>query len=150
MNTSRMQRHVLVAATLVAAVATAGSLYFRHGMGLFPCELCWFQRIFMYPLVIVLGVAAVENRVAVYRTVLPVAAIGWLIAAYHSYAQVAGDSLMCSSFCATIQYQFFGVLTIPNLSLIAFSMILVLVGSLAFEARRTAAETTDPERVGSD
>ncbi len=145
-----MQRHILVAATLVAAVATVGSLYFRYGMGLFPCELCWFQRIFMYPLVIVLGVAAVENRGAVYRTVLPVATIGWLIAAYHSYAQVAGDSLVCSSFCASIQYQLFGVLTIPNLSLIAFSMILVLVGSLAFEARRTATETTDPERVGSD
>ncbi len=145
-----MQRYILVAATLVATVATVGSLYFRYGMGLFPCELCWFQRVFMYPLVIVLGVAAVENRVAVYRTVLPVAAIGWLIAAYHSYSQVAGDSLMCSSFCASIQYQLFGVLTIPNLSLIAFTAILVLVGTLAYGARRTATETVDIERARCD
>ncbi|WP_267640486.1 disulfide bond formation protein B [Haloarchaeobius amylolyticus] len=150
MNSSRLQRHVLLAATLVATVATVGSLYFRYGMGLFPCELCWYQRILMYPLVVVLGIAAIENRAAVYRTALPLAAVGWVVAAYHSYAQVAGDTLMCSSFCASIQYQLFGVLTIPNLSLIAFTAILVLVGTLAYGARRPVTGPTDAEQVRCD
>ncbi|WP_435359363.1 disulfide bond formation protein B [Haloarchaeobius sp. DFWS5] len=138
MNPFDSQRRVLGAAALVATIATAGSLYFSFGMGLFPCELCWFQRVLMYPLVVVLGVAVAENRAEIYRIVLPLAALGWVIAAYHSYAQVVGNTLVCSGFCTTVQYQLFGVLTIPNLSLIAFSAILVLVGSLAYDARRAA------------
>ena len=61
----------LAAGTLVAIVATTGSLFLSLGLGLVPCELCWYQRILMYPLVIVLGVAAVENRRRVFLTALP-------------------------------------------------------------------------------
>ncbi|MFB6177736.1 MAG: disulfide bond formation protein B, partial [Halobaculum sp.] len=57
-------RSLLSLATTVALVATAGSLYFSEVMGLIPCELCWVQRILMYPLVVVLAVAAVEERAA--------------------------------------------------------------------------------------
>ncbi len=70
-------RPVLAAATLTALVSTAGSLYFSLGMGLVPCELCWCQRVLMYPLVVIFGVATwEEDRVGVFRTVLSLSALG--------------------------------------------------------------------------
>ena len=114
--------------TLVAVVATAGSLYFSLGLGLVPCELCWYQRILMYPLVPVLGVAALENRRRVFLTALPLSILGVVVAAYHSWLQVSGTTGTCSvgGGCSAIQYQILG-LSIPNLSLIAFVLITLLL-----------------------
>jgi len=77
----------LSAATVVATIATAGSLWFSLGLGLTPCDLCWYQRILMYPLVVVFSVATVEKRPAVLRTALPLVGLGLSLAAYHSYLQ---------------------------------------------------------------
>ncbi|EMA39792.1 disulfide bond formation protein B [Halococcus hamelinensis] len=114
----------LAGGTLVAIVATAGSLYFSLGLGLVPCELCWYQRILMYPLVLVLGVAALENRRRVFLTALPLSALGTVVAAYHSWLQVSDTTGTCSvgGGCSAVQYQVAG-LSIPNLSLIAFVLI---------------------------
>ena len=114
--------------TLVAVVATAGSLYFSLGLGLVPCELCWYQRILMYPLVLVLGVAALENRRRGFLTALPLSILGVVVAAYHSWLQVSGTTGTCSvgGGCSAIQYQILG-LSIPNLSLIAFVLITLLL-----------------------
>ncbi|EMA47270.1 disulfide bond formation protein B [Halococcus saccharolyticus] len=113
----------LAAATLVAVVATAWSLYFSLGLGLIPCELCWYQRILMYPLTVILGVAALENRPGVVRTALPLSVLGSGVAAYHSWFQATADSATCSvGSCGTVQYQILG-LTVPNLSLIAFVLV---------------------------
>lgn len=114
----------LAAGTVVAIVATTGSLYLSLGLGLVPCELCWYQRILMYPLVLVLGVAALENRRRVFLTALPLSLLGIAIAAYHSWLQVSGTTGTCSigGGCSAIQYQVIG-LSIPNLSLIAFVLI---------------------------
>lgn len=127
-------RGVLALSTLVAAVATAGSLFFSLGLGLVPCELCWYQRILMYPLVVVLGVAAAEDRVGVYRTVLPLSALGILVSSYHVYIQLFPVSTGCTigGGCSSIQYPMLdGLLTIPRLALIAFVLITVLVGLVA-------------------
>ncbi|MFC7006545.1 disulfide bond formation protein B [Halalkalicoccus salilacus] len=124
-------REWLALGTLVAAVATAGSLYFSEVLGLIPCELCWYQRIFMYPLVPVLGIAAIENRPEVYRTALALAIPGAGIAAYHSAIQRLGQgSCSIGSGCTTIQYELLG-LSIPNMALVAF----VLVGLAMLAAR---------------
>jgi disulfide bond formation protein DsbB len=114
----------LAAGTIVAAVATAWSLYLSLGLGLVPCELCWYQRILMYPLTVILGVAALENRSGVYRTALPLSVLGAGIAAYHSWLQVSGGSGTCSigGGCSAVQYRFLG-LSVPNLSLIAFVLV---------------------------
>lgn len=119
-------RHLLTSGTLVAVVATTGSLYLSLGMGLIPCELCWYQRILMYPLVVVFGVALVEERTTVYRTVLPLSVLGVSIAAYHSWLQVAGSGLQCGvgGGCAAVLLRVFG-LTIPHLSLVAFLLVTV-------------------------
>ena len=114
----------LAVATLVAAVATVWSFYLSLGLGLVPCELCWYQRILMYPLTMILGVAALENRPGVYRTALPLSVLGVGIAGYHSWLQVSGGSGTCSigGGCSAVQYQFLG-LSVPNLSLIAFVLV---------------------------
>ncbi|GAA0719810.1 disulfide bond formation protein DsbB [Halorubrum trapanicum] len=118
----------LSAATVVATVATAGSLWFSLGLGLTPCDLCWYQRIAMYPLVVVLGVATVEERPAVRRTALPLVAIGLSLAAYHSYLQATMGQCSLGGPCATVLWRspVFG-LTIPNLSFVAFGLLAVLL-----------------------
>lgn len=146
---ARRIRAVIALATVVAAVATAGSLYFSLGLGLVPCGLCWYQRILMYPLVVVLGVAAIERRRKVYLTVLPLSALGTVVAAYHVYLQIApaaSSGCTLGGGCAAVQYSMLGgLLTIPRLSLVAFVLITGLVSTLAFV--REDAWTATAERT---
>ena len=128
----------LSAATLVATVATGGSLWFSLGLGLTPCDLCWYQRIVMYPLVVVLGVATAESRPAVVRTALPLTGLGLGLAAYHSYLQATMTECTLGGPCAAVQWEspVLG-LTIPNLSLVAFGLLgVLLVGTWLRAGRR--------------
>jgi disulfide bond formation protein DsbB len=110
-------------------VATAGSLYLSLGLGLAPCELCWYQRILMYPLVVVLGVAAAERRAGVWKTVLPLSVFGTGVAAYHSYLQATTVACGFAGDCAAVLWRAPVVgLTVPNLSLVAFVLVTGLVG----------------------
>lgn len=132
-------RVVFGSATLVAGTATAGSLWFSLGLGLEPCELCWYQRILMYPLVVVLGVATIEARSTAWRTVVPLSLLGGLIAAYHSVLQATTTTCSFDGSCAVVQWQSPIVgLTIPNLSLIAFILVTVavLACSETFETKK--------------
>lgn len=125
-------------ATLVAGVATAGSLYLSLGLGLVPCELCWYQRVLMYPLVVVLGVAAAEHRAGVRRTVLPLSMLGTGVAAYHSYLQLASVSCGFAGECAAVLWRTPVVgLTVPNLSLVAFVLVTGLAAAPVLAARRS-------------
>lgn len=120
-------REWLALGTLVAVVATTGSLYFSEVLGLVPCELCWYQRIFMYPLVPVLGLAVIEDRPGVYRTVLALSVPGAGVATYHSAIQRLGEgSCSIGTGCTTIQYELLG-LSIPNMALIAFVFVSLAV-----------------------
>lgn len=120
-------RQLLAATTVVTGVATTGSLYFSLGLGLVPCELCWYQRILMYPLVLVLGVAALDDDARVWRTALPLSLLGTALAAYHSYLQVnpeIGSACNVGQSCAAVLYPMAGgLLTIPRLSLVAFALV---------------------------
>ncbi|MFC5365925.1 disulfide bond formation protein B [Salinirubrum litoreum] len=122
-------RTLLALTTLVATVATAGSLYFSLGLGLVPCELCWYQRILMYPLVVILGVASLDERATVYRTALPLSLFGLVVAGYHTILQISpsvGGTCSVGGGCTSIQYTLLGgLLTIPRLSLVAFTLISV-------------------------
>ncbi|MFC4359230.1 disulfide bond formation protein B [Halobium salinum] len=135
-------RALLVAATVVAAVATLGSLGFSLVLGLVPCELCWYQRILMYPLVVVLGVAAVDRTPTVWRMALPLSTFGTVVAAYHVYLQVTPSGITCSfgGACAAVLYPMAGgLLTIPRLSLLAF---LLVSGGLVVLARGQESSPT--------
>lgn len=80
-------RELLAWATGVALGATLGSLYFSDVVGFVPCSLCWYQRIAMYPLWVVLGVAVWRNEPGVWVYALPLSLIGFVISAYHVMVQ---------------------------------------------------------------
>jgi len=115
------------AALVVASVATAGSLYFSLGLGLTPCDLCWYQRILMYPLVLIIGVGILRgDHLEPY--VFPMSVGGFAVAAYHNYIQMTpAESPSCTSEvpCSVVQYSIAGV-TIPQMSLTAFGIIIAL------------------------
>ena len=119
-------------AWLVAMVATAGSLYFSEVRQFVPCALCWYQRIFMYPLVILLGIASFRNDRHVIPYLLSLSVIGGLIAIYHVLEQnVPGFAAppMCNVGvpCAAKYINWFGFISIPVLSLTAFVLITLLL-----------------------
>lgn len=132
---ARARRAVLVA-WAAAIVATSGSLYYQFGLGLFPCELCWYQRIAMYPLVVVLGYAAVVGQPDVHRSVIPLALPGLGLAAYHSLLQLS-PSLSCGFLgCGVVQYRLLG-LTIPNQALLGFALVAGAMAVVWREHRRS-------------
>ena len=138
-STTTDSRFWLASGAVVATVATTGRLWFSLGLGLVPCTLCWYQRILMYPLVIVLGVAVVENHGTIWRTVTPLSVVGGVIAAYHSLLQATTTSCTFAGPCAVVQWRLPVLgLTIPNLSLIAF--VLVTITALA------GSDVIEPER----
>lgn len=117
---------------LVSIIATLGSLYFSEIRGFIPCELCWYQRILMYPLALILGIGTFQNDSSVKRFVLPMATIGWCISLYHYLLQkVPGfaeikpcvNGVPCNE-----QYiNWGGFITIPFLALTAFTIIIFLM-----------------------
>ncbi len=122
-------------AWLVAALATAGSLYLSDGVGLEPCKLCWLQRIAMYPLVIVLGVAWLRRDRQVWKTAVPLASIGALISAYHVLIQwrPALEVTECSASapCSLRYFLVYGFVSIPVMAGAAFLLILALLAHVA-------------------
>jgi len=102
-------------------------------VGYTPCELCWFQRILMYPQVAILGLALLKKDRNVYVYSIALSIIGVLIASYHYILQIgAAPALTCSSVgaavsCAQKPFLQFGYITIPMMSLTAFSMILLFM-----------------------
>ena len=126
------ERVLLGSGAVVAAIGTAGSIAAEVVGGLPPCTLCWWQRMALYPLVLVLGVGAYEGRTQVYRTGLPLAIFGAGIAAYHSWLQLT-PTLTCGSGCGTVHLRIAGVLTLPNLSFGAFSLISGILSILWFQ-----------------
>ena len=121
----------LTLAFAVAAVAMAGSLYFSEVAHFTPCRLCWYQRILMYPLVPVLGLAAWRGDRAIRPYAAVLAAIGALIAAYHvlleRYPTLESSVCEPTAPCTVIWVRHFGYLTIPAMALSAFALILVLM-----------------------
>jgi disulfide bond formation protein DsbB len=118
----------------VAAVATLGSLYLSEIVHLVPCKLCWFQRIFMYPLVIVLGVAAWRRDASVRVTTVLLAGIGAAIAVYHymiqRYPSLGGGSCDASAPCSAAYIWQWDFVSIPYMAASAFGLILVLMFAL--------------------
>jgi disulfide bond formation protein DsbB len=119
-------------AWLVAVIATLGSLYFSEIRLFQPCVLCWYQRIAMYPLSLVLGIAAFTNDIKITKYVLPISVIGGLISLYHYLLEkVPGFATIkpCSQGvpCDVAWINWFGFITIPFLALTAFVMITVFL-----------------------
>jgi disulfide bond formation protein DsbB len=122
----------LMAAWGIALGATLGALFIGEVMGMTPCLLCWYQRIFMFPLALILGMAAFadDRRGAIYA--LPMALCGTAVAGYHT-ALVAGWVpkwwVPCGAgpSCSQQSLEILGGIQIPWLSLLAFATIAILL-----------------------
>ena len=129
---STAQWALLLASWLIALVSTLGSLFFSDVMGLPPCLLCWYQRIFMFPLVLLLAMNlfAMDHGGVKYSLLTAVA--GWAVALYHfllSLGFIPQGMQPCGVdlSCATVQWRLAGFITIPLLSLAAFTAIVALL-----------------------
>lgn len=125
---TKIQENLLLGIWATALIATSGSLYFSEIRGYVPCDLCWIQRIFMYPLVIIVGVAFVQKNVRIAATSLIISVIGGSISLYHygiqKLAFLSESAPSCGQVPCTGQYiNYFGFITIPFLALIAFGLI---------------------------
>ena len=134
-------------AWLVAAVAMAGSLYFSESAKFTPCKLCWFQRIAMYPLALLLLIAAVrrDHGIRVYAVAL--AAVGGLISTYHYLIEwrpsLSSGSCDLAAPCTVPWFRQFGFISLPLMALCGFAAIVALltIGE---------AESQPPERSAED
>jgi len=132
-------------------LSTLGSLFFSEIMGLVPCELCWYQRIFMFPLTIILllGLHPLDTRVTKYA--LPIAGIGFLFTLYHSllfYGFIPESLQPCRQgiSCADDSMVLFGIMPIPLLSLAAFIAIIALLLKAHVLLNHTNASCLDQTR----
>jgi len=133
---------VILICWLVALVSTLGSLFFSDIIGYAPCTLCWYQRIAMYPLVILFLVGMFQPVKYTIRYSLPVVGVGLFIALYHNllhYGIVPESASPCRAGvpCSTVYINWLGFITIPMLSAISFGLILV---ALLFLLRREKNE----------
>ena len=131
-QTSDLNWNIIFLCWLIAAVSTLGSLFFSEIMLFPPCSLCWWQRIFMFPLAILFLAGLFPFDKNIIRYALPFAAGGWLVALFHTllYSGVIPESLEpCTQgvSCKEVYIDLLGFITIPVLSLMAFSAIIALL-----------------------
>jgi hypothetical protein len=121
----------LTLAFLVALVSLLGSLYFSEVAHFVPCRLCWYQRICMYPLAPMLGIAAWRRDTAIRPYGATLAGIGIVISGYHMlverYPSLETSACDPTNPCSVIWIKRFGYLTIPTMAASGFGLILCLL-----------------------
>lgn len=127
---SKKSENLLLFMWVVSLTATMGSLFFSEIRGYEPCELCWIQRIFMYPLVLILGIAYVQKNARIAVTTATFSLIGGAISLYHYGLQkisfMSENAPACGRISCTGEYiNIFGFITIPFLALTAFILIAI-------------------------
>ncbi len=137
----------LYAAWLIALIATLGALFIGEVLGQTPCVLCWYQRIAMFPLAWILGVACLTNDLRIGRYALPLALAGGAIALWHSllYAGIVEEALVpCQQngpSCTDSAMLTVADLPIPYLSLISFVAITLLLVIFHFHNKSSKVTT---------
>ena len=131
----------LPAAFTVAVLATAGSLYFSEVAHFEPCRLCWYQRIAMYPLVVILAVAGWRRDAGIWRYVVAIAGVGILTSGYHDVLEwlpwLIPVHARPMSRCTLVWFRQLGFISLPYLALSAFALII----SLVWLGRRPSVES---------
>ncbi len=117
---------------VIASIATLGSLFFSEVMQFIPCSMCWYQRIFMYPLVIVFLIALLYPDDKVFKYSIGLVVVGLFFAIYHNllmFGIIPESVVPCVQGvpCSTKYINWFGFINIPFLSLISYSLILILL-----------------------
>jgi disulfide bond formation protein DsbB len=125
------ERILLGIAWIVAAIAMGGSLYFSEVVGFTPCLYCWYQRIAMYPMVLILAIAFVLRDGRIWRYLLPLSAIGLLLSTYHVTIELrpslAVGSCDAAAPCTVRLFAILGFISIPVMAGSAFLLIVALM-----------------------
>ncbi len=122
------ENHILLI-FMITAGATVASLFLSEVLGLPPCKLCWYQRVFMYPQMIVSGIALFTNETNIKKYILPMSLIGLLIGIYHILVQLFPGVIQCGdeiASCSSKQFAGFGYITIPVMSVTAFVLLILI------------------------
>jgi len=119
---------LVFACWLIASASSLGALFLSEVMEIAPCVLCWYQRIAMFPLVLVLPAGLFPSDPKVLRYALPLVAAGWMVACFHlllATGYIPDRIKPCTQGvpCTDLQIEWFGFVTIPMLSLLSFSLI---------------------------
>lgn len=119
---------------VIASTATLGSLFFSEIMHFIPCSMCWYQRIFMYPLVLIFLVNLLYPDDKVFKYAIILVIVGLVFSIYHNLLMfdIIPESIVpCVSGvpCSTEYINWFGFITIPLLSFIAYFMLFILLVS---------------------
>ena len=131
----RAGKYALPLGFMVAAGGTLASLFYSNIAGFPPCPLCWWQRIFLYPQVIILGIAFIVRDVRAWRYVAALAICGAAVSVYHTYIQFGGEPLVpcgagaATNQCAQLFFLEFGYITIPTMALTSFLLTIALMAA---------------------
>lgn len=143
-------RIALPLAWIVALVTTLGSLYYSKVQGYLPCELCWYQRIVLYPWSVILAIAAWRRDSAIRIYAIPVLCIGVVISIYHSWIQwwppSNGTSFCTAAAPCTLKYvDEFGFVTLPFMALSAAALIIALLSISRYDDAEVLVEEVEVE-----
>jgi disulfide bond formation protein DsbB len=126
------ERYALPMGFFITLFAMLGSLYYSFYLYIAPCELCWYQRIFLYPLVFLFGFAWYKNDRKVFDYVILLSVVGGAIGLYHHYLQLGYDLLApCSTApfavdCSVPTFVEYGFVTYPFMAVVTFSLAILL------------------------
>ena len=127
---------------LVSLASISGSLFYSELVGFTPCVLCWWQRVFLYPQVVLFAVALWKRKTDVFAYAVPLVSLSAILSLYHQFVYMGGKSLLpCTALggaCSKIYVLEFGYITIPMMSLTAALFILILAWAKKVYENRNA------------
>ena len=123
---------IILGCFIISSIATLGSLFFSEIMEFVPCTMCWYQRIFMYPLVLIFLINLLYPDEKVFKYSIPLILTGFLFSLYHNFLMwgiIPESAVPCKQGvpCSTEYFEYFGFVNIPFLSLSAYGLILFLL-----------------------
>lgn len=132
---SSINSNIVFLCFLIASIATLGSLFFSEIMHFVPCSMCWYQRIFMYPLVYIFLINLLYPDDKLFKYAFGLVVIGLSLSIYHNLLMfgIIPESLVpCVSGvpCSTKYINWFGFINIPLLSLLSYLILFILLMSL--------------------
>ncbi|TLP40766.1 disulfide oxidoreductase [Arcobacter arenosus] len=133
--TTKVNSKIIFLCFLIATTATLGSLFFSEVMQFIPCNMCWYQRIFMYPLVFIFLINLLYPDDKVFKYAFTLVFIGLLISIYHNllmFGIIPESAVPCANGvpCSTEYINWLGFITIPFLSMVSYLAIFILLISM--------------------
>jgi len=127
-----VKSNIILFSFLIASIATFGSLFFSEVMGFVPCSMCWYQRIFMYPLVLIFLINLLYPNDDIFKYSIALVITGLAFSIYHNlllFDIIPESAVPCASGvpCSTEYINYLGFITIPLLSFTSYLMLFVLL-----------------------